>query len=82
MKSRLERLDAVLAKVNPQAVAGLAKDKVWPGGSAPYAWDVVNGQQRITVTGPEGDRVVGLGTTKDAALGMLEKKLGGDNAAQ
>lgn len=43
--------------------------------SAPYSIQALNGQVKVLVTADDGDQLVGLGDTVDAALAALEAKL-------
>ena len=74
--TRLEALNAILAKVCPEAFAAASRTGAWPGGRAPYDWTVHDGQQRVRVTSPDGDVFSGVGATKDDALAALAKKVG------
>lgn len=73
--TRQERLNRVIAAVNPAAAEQQDKDGSWPGGAAPYVFDLQNGAQRLRVTSTDGDVIAGVGATKDDALTMLEDKL-------
>lgn len=89
--SRRNRIDAIVRKVAPQAIAFYDKsgdDKTaqsWPprtldGGKvivqAPYMiTPLVDGRQKVTVTSDDGDVLSGVGATIDDALTALEAKL-------
>jgi hypothetical protein len=74
--SRSTRLYAIIAKVNAPAAEAITAAGKWPGGHAPYTIERVGAQERIRVVSADGDIIAGIGATKDAALDMLEQKVG------